>query len=75
MELRKARESIKLDDMILTPNKGRSWKAYASQLHPDPNFGDIGKGVSAFRLPATKSRRGPPPPEFLQIDSRVWSKL
>ena len=61
----------------MKPNKGRSWKAYASKLTPMANFGILDKkeGVSAFRIAATKGRRGEPPAPFKGLEQRVWSRL
>jgi hypothetical protein len=41
------------------------------------NFGILDKkeGVSAFRIAATKGRRGEPPAPFKGLEQRVWSRL
>jgi hypothetical protein len=70
-----ARENIKDEDLIFTPNKGRSWKKHAAMLKPVPGFGGQDSENSTFRMWASKSRRGEAPPDFRGLENRVWSKL
>lgn len=75
-EIRLARENMKLDDLILTTNKNRSWKSCVADLHPQPNFANIDKPeICTWRMWATKSRRGEAPPDFRNLEQRVWSRL
>ncbi|KAI9024620.1 hypothetical protein DFJ74DRAFT_665665 [Hyaloraphidium curvatum] len=76
VELRVARENISDDDLVLRPNRpGRTWKAHAAALRPQPGFGEIAPGVSTFRLKATRGRKGPPPEDLRDLERRVWSRL